>query len=81
MAQATATAADIFTQIMDPANRANPYPLYAQLREVPITPLADGFYAIAHYQDIEELLQASRKVKAEESAQNEEQDFSGDEKI
>ena len=30
-----ATDCDLFAQVMDYANRANPYPLYAQLRKAP----------------------------------------------
>jgi hypothetical protein len=33
MPQATENAAELLAQILDPANRANPYPLYARLRE------------------------------------------------
>ena len=28
--------ASIYDQILDPANRANPYPLYAELRKTPV---------------------------------------------
>jgi hypothetical protein len=45
--QATETAADLFAQILDPANRPNPYPLYARLRETPVASLADGFFAVS----------------------------------
>ncbi len=63
MPQATETAADLFTQILDPANRANPYPLYARLRESPVAPLADGFFAVSSYADIAALLHDPRVSK------------------
>src|SRR5215211_5873052 len=63
MAQATETAADLFAQILDPANRPNPYPLYARLRETPAAPLADGFFAVSRYADIAALLHDPRMSK------------------
>ena len=63
MLQATETAADLFTQILDPANRPNPYPLYARLRETPIAPLADGFFAVSSYAAISSLLHDPRMSK------------------
>ena len=63
MPQATETAADLFTQILDPANRPNPYPLYARLRETPVAPLADGFFAVSSYAEIAALLHDPRMSK------------------
>ena len=63
MAQATETAAELFAQILDPANRPNPYPLYARLRETPVAPLADGFFAVSSYADIAALLHDPRLSK------------------
>jgi cytochrome P450 len=63
MPQVTETAADLFTQILDPANRSNPYPLYARLRETPVVPLADGFFAVSRYADIAALLHDPRMSK------------------
>jgi cytochrome P450 len=60
MPQATATAAELFAQILDPANRANPYPLYAQLRETPVAPIGDGWYAVSSYAGIDALLHDPR---------------------
>jgi hypothetical protein len=37
-----ATDRDLFAQVMDYANRANPYPLYARLRETPVVHADDG---------------------------------------
>ena len=63
MVQATETAADIFNEVLDPANRANPYPLYAQLRETPVALLADGFFAVSTYAAIDSLLHDPRMSK------------------
>jgi cytochrome P450 len=63
MSQATATAAEIFAQIMDPANRPNPYPLYAQLRETPVAPLGDGFWVISTFKLIADFLEDPRLSK------------------
>jgi cytochrome P450 len=63
MPQVTETAADLFTQILDPANRSNPYPLYARLRETPVVPLADGFFAVSRYAEIAALLHDPRISK------------------
>src|ERR671913_254623 len=63
MTQMTETAAELFAQILDPANRPNPYPLYARLRETPVAPLADGFFAVSRYADIAALLHDPRLSK------------------
>ena len=49
-----------FEQIIDPANRANPYPLYAELRKTPVMPLADGTWLVSSYQAIVDLLHDPR---------------------
>src|SRR5918993_5935501 len=63
MTQMTETAAELFAQILDPANRPDPYPLYARLRETPIAPLADGYYAVSNYADVAALLHDPRMSK------------------
>jgi cytochrome P450 len=45
-----------FEQILNPANRHNPYQLYAQLRETPISQQEDGTYVVSTYREIEALL-------------------------
>jgi len=52
--------ASIFDQILDPANRANPYPLYAELRKTPVTRQADGTYVVSTYDEIVALLHDPR---------------------
>jgi len=56
MAQATS----IYQQILDPANRANPYPLYTELRKRPVTREADGSYVVSTYNEIVALLHDPR---------------------
>jgi cytochrome P450 len=51
-----ATDRDLFAQVMDRANRANPYPLYAQLRKTPVVRAEDGLYIVSTYDEIRTLL-------------------------
>jgi cytochrome P450 len=53
-------APSVFAQILDYANRANPYPLYAELRKTPVAPQANGSYVVSTYREIEELLHDPR---------------------
>ncbi len=48
--------ASIYDQMLDPASRANPYPLYAELRKTPVTREADGTYVVSTYDEIFALL-------------------------
>jgi cytochrome P450 len=50
----------LFAQVLDPANRANPYPLYARLRETPVALLEDGNYVVSTYREIVALLHDPR---------------------
>jgi cytochrome P450 len=52
--------ASTFDQILDPANRANPYRLYAELRKTPVTREADGTYVVSTYNEIVSLLHDPR---------------------
>jgi cytochrome P450 len=52
--------ASIFERILDPANRANPYPLYSELRKTPVTREADGRYVVSTYDEITVLLHDPR---------------------
>ncbi len=47
---------DLFAQVMDPSNRADPYPLYARLRESPVVRSEDGLYIVSTYEEIRSLL-------------------------
>ncbi len=54
-------AADtLFRRITDYANRANPYPLYAELREQGVARQEDGSYLVGTYHDIAALLHDPR---------------------
>jgi cytochrome P450 len=55
MAQTSTTGGDLFAQVLDPANRPDPYPLYASLRERPVSLQEDGTYV-----EIAELLHDPR---------------------
>ena len=50
----------LFAQVLDHANRANPYPLYARLRETPVVLEDDGTYVISTYAEIRGLLHDPR---------------------
>jgi cytochrome P450 len=50
----------LFAQVLDPVNRADPYPLYARLRETPILRAEDGTYIVSTYAEIRGLLQDPR---------------------
>ena len=50
----------VLERILDPGNRANPYPLYAELRTTPVARQADGTYVVSTYDQIVELLHDPR---------------------
>jgi cytochrome P450 len=50
----------VFDRILDPANRADPYPLYAELHRTPVTRQADGTWVVSTYQEIVDLLHDPR---------------------
>jgi cytochrome P450 len=52
--------ASLYQQVLDFANRANPYPLYAQLRETPVVREADGTWVVSTYREILALLHDPR---------------------
>lgn len=49
-----------FAQVLDRANRADPYPLYARLRETPVVREDDGTYIISTHAEIRSLLHDKR---------------------
>ena len=63
MTKVNEPATELLAQILDPSNRANPYPLYARLRETPVALLADGFFAVSSYAGITALLHDPRLSK------------------
>ncbi len=50
----------LFARVLDPASRANPYPLYARLREKPVSVQEDGTYVVSTYREINVLLHDPR---------------------
>lgn len=54
------TQQSFYEQVVDYANRANPYPLYTQLRQTPVTQQADGSYVVSTYREIVMLLHDPR---------------------
>lgn len=56
MIQTPASPGTLFAQVLDPAHRANPYPLYEQLRETPVAQLDTYEYIVSTYDEIWYLL-------------------------
>jgi cytochrome P450 len=50
----------LFEQILKPANRPNPYPLYSRLRATPVSKQEDGTYVVSTYREIVALLHDPR---------------------
>lgn len=47
---------NLFAMVTDPIHRTDPYPLYARLREIPISRQDDGTFVASTYQEIRGLL-------------------------
>jgi cytochrome P450 len=54
------TESQVFGRILDRAARADPYPLYAELRKTPVAALDDGSYVVSTYREIVALLHDPR---------------------
>ncbi|HWF82199.1 MAG TPA: cytochrome P450 [Streptosporangiaceae bacterium] len=52
--------ASVYDRVLDPASRADPFPLYAEMRENPVTREDDGTYVISTYDEIVALLHDPR---------------------
>ena len=50
----------LFAQVLDPFNRADPYPLYARMRETPVAREDDGTYIVSTHAEIRGLLHDPR---------------------
>lgn len=50
----------LFAQVLDPAARADPYPLFARLRETPVALQDDGTYVVSGFAEIAALLHDPR---------------------
>ncbi|MBE7196882.1 MAG: cytochrome P450 [Parafilimonas terrae] len=46
----------LFAQVMDPRNRANPYPIYAKLRANPVSRQSDGSYVVSSHAALRSLI-------------------------
>ncbi|HEX3516050.1 MAG TPA: cytochrome P450, partial [Trebonia sp.] len=49
------TQPDLYAQILDYANRADPYPLYTELRKTPVLRAEDGTYVVSTYREVKAL--------------------------
>jgi cytochrome P450 len=56
----TTSQPGLLAQILDYANRANPYPLYAQLRRTPVFRAPNGAYVVSTYREIWALMHDPR---------------------
>jgi cytochrome P450 len=56
MTQTNLAGGKLFAQVLDPANRPNPYALYARLRETPVALQEDGTFVVSTYREIVALL-------------------------
>ncbi|WP_335932630.1 cytochrome P450 [Streptomyces sp. PTD5-9] len=54
------TQEDLLRQILDYDHRADPYPLYAELRRTPVAQGGDGLFAVSTYWEIKSLLHDPR---------------------
>jgi cytochrome P450 len=54
------TQPSVYDQILDFGNRADPYPLYAELRRTPVSRADDGSYVVSTYREIVALLHDPR---------------------
>ncbi|MET8580811.1 cytochrome P450 [Streptomyces collinus] len=52
----TDTTTDTLRRILDYSSRADPYPLYAELRETPVARQRDGSFVVSTYREIADLL-------------------------
>jgi cytochrome P450 len=54
------TQTDLYAQILDYASRANPYPLFDELRKTPVLRRQDGSYVVSTYRDVTALISDPR---------------------
>ncbi|MFE5023114.1 cytochrome P450 [Streptomyces sp. NPDC056656] len=54
------TQINTWQQILDPSHRADPYPLYTELRKTPVVRVEDGTYVVSTYREIVALLHDPR---------------------
>ncbi|MGI5237537.1 cytochrome P450 [Dactylosporangium sp. CA-139066] len=56
----TTSVGSVFSAVLDPVNRHDPYPLYTSLRRTPVTRQADGTYVVSTFREISALLHDPR---------------------
>ncbi|MFC4009166.1 cytochrome P450 [Nonomuraea purpurea] len=54
------TSQNVLRQILDPSGRADPYPLFKELRKTPVARQEDGTYVVSTYREIVALLHDPR---------------------
>ena len=59
-AAASNPSTGLFARVLDPASRPHPYPLYAALREQPVSRQSDGTWVVSGYDEIATLLHDPR---------------------
>ena len=60
MSAPTTARTELFARVLAPENRANPYPLYAELRAQPVSQQADGTWVVSGFDEISALLHDPR---------------------
>ncbi|MCW2535055.1 MAG: cytochrome [Modestobacter sp.] len=60
MTETSTAPSDVWQQILDYSSRADPYPLYAELRKTPVVRAADGSFVVSTYREIVALLHDPR---------------------
>jgi cytochrome P450 len=60
MTDQTTEQIGLFPRILDYANRANPYPLFAELRKTPVLRMPNGSYVVSTYHEIMALMHDPR---------------------
>ncbi|GAA2370653.1 cytochrome P450 [Dactylosporangium salmoneum] len=56
----TTAVGSVFSAILDPVNRHDPYPLYTSLRRTPVLPAPDGSYVVSTFSSVAALLHDPR---------------------
>ncbi|MEV8515666.1 cytochrome P450 [Dactylosporangium sp. NPDC051484] len=66
----TTSVSSLFSAVLDPVNRHDPYPLYTSLRRTPVGVEADGTYVVSTFREISALLHDPRvsSVERDEAA-------------
>jgi cytochrome P450 len=74
----TSATPSLFAQVLDYANRADPYPLYAELRKTPVARQQDGSYIVSTYAEIVQLLHDPRLSSDLRNLKGQSEEMAGD---